>query len=172
MTCDKCRHYFHLPHTIKDKPCDGWCCRYPLWQHKNKDTNTCGEFKLPPKPIKQKRIESYSPEFDQFYAAYPKKKAPDAAWRAWQAIPPQHYPLIVERAKVYAQSVTGKDMTYVKHPATWLNSGAWKEITENKVGPKDCSFCYAPYSPGHKFSIIEGKKVYKCAKCREKGKLF
>lgn len=155
MTCSECIFY--------DK---GICKRYPHCKEKS-PADWCGEFKLPRKPIKQKRIETYSPEFDQFYEAYPKKKAPDAAWRAWQAIPLRHYPLVIERAKAYAQSVVGKDMTYVKHPATWLNSGAWKEITEKKRGAKDCSECYAPYKVGHKFHIDgNGKKKYRCLKCQ------
>ena len=160
MTCSQCRFYYE---TL--------CKRYPHKIQKEPD-DTCGEFKLPRKPLKQKRLEVYTPEFNQFYAAYPKKKAPDTAFKVWKSILPEHYPLIIEWARSHAQAVLGKDMTYVKHPSTWLNSGEWKEIAERQVGKKDCSQCYAPYSSGHKFVVRAGKKVYTCAKCREKGKLF
>jgi hypothetical protein len=121
-----------------------------------------------------KNVVEYSDEFKAFYEAYPKKISPNVAWRSWSdktVLLPEHYQLVIERAKGYAEAVVseGKDMQYVKHPSTWLRAGDWKTETEKKVGEKDCIVCSAPYSEGHKYRINTrtNKKEYKCEKCRK-----
>ncbi len=114
-----------------------------------------------------KNKTEYSPLFKEFYEAYPKKTAPDTAWKAFQAIPLQHHAIVVERAKQHADAWRreDKDPKYIKHPATWLNSGCWKVVIDKKTGLKDCAICGEPYGVGHKFAMIKSKKVYKCPRC-------
>jgi hypothetical protein len=93
---------------------------------------------------KNKRINTYSPEFEQFYAAYPKKRDPDRAWKSWKSrngSRPEVSILIsaINRQKESAdwKKENGK---YIPYPSTWLNAGAWNnEIevgSENKLSKK------------------------------------
>jgi len=67
--------------------------------------------------------------FEQFWAAYPRKVAKEAARRAFaKAIEAgaSHAALMagVER---YRAERAGQDPKYTKHPATWLNAGCWQD---------------------------------------------
>lgn len=61
--------------------------------------------------------------FEEFWSVYPRRVAKGQAVKAWRAairrkIDPQH---VIAAAKLYGESVRGKDPQYVAHPATWLN---------------------------------------------------
>lgn len=69
--------------------------------------------------------------FDQFWRAYPKKKAKDAAQKAWEKRRPNPELLAVilralERQKSSPdwQKESGR---YIPFPATWLNRGQWAD---------------------------------------------
>lgn len=71
-------------------------------------------------------------EFDEFYAAYPKRKEKPAAIKAYRAAikagaTPQQ---IITAATVYAGERFGQDARYTKLPATWLNKGCWADEPE------------------------------------------
>lgn len=77
--------------------------------------------------------------FEQFWAAYPKKKAKDAAHRAWEKRRPNSDLLAVilralERQKVSPdwQKESGR---YIPFPATWLNQARWTDELEVDVSP-------------------------------------
>ena len=169
MTCDGCRHHLAWPHEVSGKPCQGWCTRYPQWVAKNTTTPRCGEYKLPKKEARQKKLTEYSAEFLRFWQAYPKKGSQDDAWRAWQYDPSHHAELVIKRADAYARYVKteGKDMQYIKLPATWLNKGDWRTEIVNKNSGKDCCECNAPYEQGKGFKYTGlGKNLqYRCAAC-------
>jgi len=90
-----------------------------------------------------KEVPPISPKgggaFDRFYAAFPKKKAPKAARRAWEKLSPG--PELVERI---IQAVEAQKMLpdwrkdagkFVPHPATWLNGERWlDELTPVMAG--------------------------------------
>ena len=63
-----------------------------------------------------------------------------------------------------------KDMKYVKHPATWLNAGDWRQEIETKKNPKDCVDCGSPYEQGFKYTTDNGRKQYRCPACQEANK--
>ena len=172
MTCLLCKHFHTCPHKVQERDCDGWCIRYPQWIHKNGNTIKCGEFKNINAVKRNAKKLLESPEFQEFYEAYPKKTARDHANKAFMAVGEHNWPLIIKRATSFAQAVVseGKDMQYVKHPATWLNSGSWKDKAEVKGDSKACIVCSAPYADGHKYAFVNGKIVkdkYKCKKCRK-----
>jgi len=170
MTCEQCKWFHSQPHDVGDRPCDGWCRRHPQWIHKNKTTLGCGDGSTG-KVRRVKASPEYSAEFKEFWEVYPNKKAQDAAWRAWRdedKLPPQHYQLAIKQAQAYAEYVTDKELKHVKHPATWLNAGCWKDVLEKKIGSKACVDCGKAYQQGHKYTMNGRIKEYRCKECRTK----
>jgi hypothetical protein len=84
------------------------------------------------KNTKKNNPNNYSKPFEEFWKAYPKKKAKGAAWKAWQqiALPP------VERllAALKQQNMDGTSK-FTPYPASWLNSARWED--ENPTRPKN-----------------------------------
>lgn len=69
----------------------------------------------------------YSPEFDTFWATYPRKEAKRQAWKAWgkaieRATPEQ----ITAGARRYADDPNRSEQ-FTKHGATWLNADGWED---------------------------------------------
>ena len=69
----------------------------------------------------------YSPEFEAFWAAYPRKEAKRQAWKAWgkaieRATPEQ----ITAGARRYADDPNRSDQ-FTKHGSTWLNADGWDD---------------------------------------------
>lgn len=76
-----------------------------------------------------------APTFDDFWAVYPRRKAKEAARRAWaKAVKKVEPAVIVEGARRYAAECQGRDPKYVRHPATWLNGGCWEDEPDTPVG--------------------------------------
>lgn len=76
--------------------------------------------------------------FEQFYQAYPRKKSKDAARKRWDKlkVTPALFAEIMqglEQAK--AQKKWKEDKQYIPYPATWLNSGGWKDEPEEPQSP-------------------------------------
>lgn len=89
-----------------------------------------------PKP---KKPASDSTLFSQFYNAYPKKKAPAAAEKAWRKINPDEQLLAdmlaaLERQKSSDdwQKASGQ---YIPYPASWLNGRRWEDEMETSESP-------------------------------------
>ena len=67
--------------------------------------------------------------FAQFWAAYPRHVAKEAARKAFDAavksgVAPE---VLIEGAKRYAGERAGQDPKFTKHPATWLRGGCWED---------------------------------------------
>ena len=68
---------------------------------------------------------TYPDDFETFWAAYPKRKDKKAALKAWkQATKEVDSSVLIEGARRYTEDPT-RVPQYTKHPATWLNAGAW-----------------------------------------------
>jgi hypothetical protein len=65
-------------------------------------------------------------EFDQFWAAYPKKKAKGDAEKAWRQMHPplQGVQEALQRARTDPEWVK-EGGQYIPHPATWLRAKGW-----------------------------------------------
>lgn len=85
------------------------------------NTNTLS--RLAPKP-RAKRAEN-DPDFDVFWAEYPRKTAKEAARKAWATA----------RARVGAETILNglraavwpAETQFIPHPSTWLNQGRWDD---------------------------------------------
>jgi biotin operon repressor len=67
--------------------------------------------------------------FQEFWAAYPKRVAKEAARKAFAAalkggVEPE---VLIAGAARYAAERAGQEARYTKHPATWLNGGCWAD---------------------------------------------
>ncbi len=69
------------------------------------------------------------PEFEEFYAAYPRHVGRKAAEKAWlKAIKDgADASAILAGAKRYADERRGQDPRFTKYPASWLNGGHWED---------------------------------------------
>ena len=72
------------------------------------------------------RVRCSQSDFEEFWQAFPNKKAKDDAWKAWQKLAPD----TALRATLLLAIVKAKDCdqwqrNIIPHPATWLNGRRW-----------------------------------------------
>ena len=81
------------------------------------------------KPRTPRQKPDSEPEgFADWYAAYPRHKARDAASKAYRAALKQaDAETLLAGARRYRAGCTGLDPKLIAHPATWLNAGRWKD---------------------------------------------
>lgn len=91
------------------------------------------------------KSRSYSPEFEQFWEAYPRRQNKYASWISWQAARKEGHKhgLILLRAQQFADSDVGRNLLrYIPLACTWLNQrrflddpACWSYgITGEKIG--------------------------------------
>ena len=73
--------------------------------------------------------------FEDFWNVYPRKVAKKEAMKKFaKAVKDGTDPkTIIDGARNYAESVSGKDPKYVAHPTTWLNQGRWEDETATEL---------------------------------------
>lgn len=79
--------------------------------------------------------------FDEFWAAYPKKKSKGAARKAWEKLKPspEMRAMIlrsIEREKQSSDWLEA-DGKYIPYPATWLNAEGWEDGVEEEKPRED-----------------------------------
>lgn len=68
-----------------------------------------------------------------FWENYPRRIAKKDALRALYKIRKANevpFEVLLSAVKVYGNSMIGKEMRYIAHPATWLNAGRWDDAPE------------------------------------------
>lgn len=93
--------------------------------------------------------------FDEFWAAYPKKKSKGAARKAWDKLKPSPEMRAtilrsIERAKQSSDWLEA-DGKYIPYPATWLNAEGWEDGVEEEQPREDLGKYAKPwpeYKPG------------------------
>ncbi|MDE5575785.1 MAG: hypothetical protein K2J11_00155 [Oscillospiraceae bacterium] len=97
--------------------------QYKQINKENKKNNT---------PLPPKGGETADNSFEKFWKAYPRKKAKDAALRAWKKLKPDENLLNVILAAIEQQKQSDqwrKDKgQYIPYPATWLNGRRWEDV--------------------------------------------
>lgn len=78
---------------------------------------------------KRKTKRSETPAFVAFYAAFPRKVARDAAWKAWESKGCEDVAGEIMSALAWQvpQVFRPAPADKVPHPASWLNAGRWKD---------------------------------------------
>ena len=77
------------------------------------------------------------PDFEEWYAVYPKHKAKGEAERAYRRARNQGATaeVLIVGARRYEAERAGQDPKYTKHPATWLNAKCWLDPPEGTTVP-------------------------------------
>lgn len=67
--------------------------------------------------------------FDEFWTAFPKRVAKQAARRKWETLIRRGVDpdAIIHGAKRYAEEVRGSEPQFIKQPDGWLNAGRWED---------------------------------------------
>ena len=76
--------------------------------------------------------------FEQFYQAYPRKKSKDAARRRWDKlkVTPALFAEIMQGLERAKKQKEWQDIQFIQYPATWLNSGGWKDEPDAPQQPQ------------------------------------
>lgn len=93
------------------------------------------------KPVEEKTVQTPAPSlFDDFWAAYPKKKAKDDARKAWDKRRPDAALTQVILRALHEQSQSREwrqeSGRYIPFPATWLNRGQWTDSAVVEAKPE------------------------------------
>jgi hypothetical protein len=87
--------------------------------------------------LREKRVAAKEDcgAFERFWQVYPKRKAKDAARKAFAAAVKRGADPgpIIASAQRYALERQGQPPRWTKHPATWLNGGCWEDEPEGAV---------------------------------------
>ena len=72
--------------------------------------------------------------FDEFWELYPRKRDKGKAKKSYRtACKKTDEQTIIDSVKQYALEVEGKEATYIKYPASWLNAESWlNEVEETE----------------------------------------
>ena len=98
----------------------------------------------PNNKVKKEKNKEHSADFQVFYKAYPNKKDPDDAWRAWtkrNGDRPELDRILAAIERQIAWRKTAKPGEFRpewKNPATWLSKGSWADevqIEEKIIDP-------------------------------------
>jgi DNA-binding transcriptional regulator YhcF (GntR family) len=115
----------------------------PAHQYRQNHVANTGK-PLPPNPLNEpfeepfersipRKAHSIADDFDAFYDAYPRKKARQAAFRAFKRIVKKNEATAAELiagAERYAATREREDPNFTPYPATWLNAGSWQDEDE------------------------------------------
>lgn len=76
--------------------------------------------------------------FEQFYQAYPRKKSKDAARKRWDKlkVTPALFAEIMQGLERAKKQKEWQDIQFIPYPATWLNSGGWKDEPDTPQQPQ------------------------------------
>ena len=123
------------------------------YKNKEKEKNNSPSESIPPIPPKRGRKKTTQelpdPDFEAFWALYPKKKSKGDAKKAWAQIKPsgELVSAIMAKLKLLTASHewTKENGEYVPYPASWLRAEGWED--EVKDAPRKDSFP-TPAKPG------------------------
>lgn len=82
----------------------------------------------PEKP-KQKKVQQYSADFEEFWQLGLRKESKGNAWRAWEKARKSGSLPSLDELRLAVQNYLRHhpDPQFQKHPATWLNASAWHD---------------------------------------------
>ena len=78
--------------------------------------------------LKRRSAPGYSPEFESFWTAYPRKEAKGSAYKAWQKQKPPLSACLSALAWQKKSDQWIKDAgSFIPHPASWINARRWED---------------------------------------------
>lgn len=84
----------------------------------------------PPKPKKPAKKERYTPEFEEFWTAYPRKLncSKLMAFRSWNRLDDEEQAQVMTVLPIFCRMMKGKEEQYIAHATTWLNQKRFETI--------------------------------------------
>lgn len=81
-------------------------------------------------PPKKPKPKGYTPEFETFWLAYPRKLncSKLMAFKAWQKLDADEKLHAAQALVVFSRMMRGKEEQYIPHAATWLNQRRYETI--------------------------------------------
>lgn len=84
-------------------------------------------------------------DFDHWYSSYPRKEAKGAARKAFKAaLKKTDLDTLMGGLTRYAESVQGKDRTFIALPSSWLNAERWEDDYTSGAKPTATTSNYNP----------------------------
>ena len=96
---------------------------------------------------RRRRNSSYSPEFETFWAAYPRKEGKGRAWNYWERDNLAVYlSAMLSKIEVYSRTEQWQkdNGVYIPHPASWLNARCWEDeplVAKTGQHAPKCAIC-------------------------------
>ena len=117
------------------------------WQNGSSSSSSSSSDKKENKKKKKGKQPNgvYSPAFEEFWEACPRRVGKGNAWKAWTpaleaaAQSPKKIAgesveeFLARRMRDYAAFMADKDAQFVRHPSTWLNGGNWDDEVGSRV---------------------------------------
>lgn len=102
-------------------------------------------------------VENCIPEFEDFWAAWPKREAKKDALRAWNKLSPVQRvaALAALPAHVERWRNEGRARNHIPHPATWLNGERWEDELGEVFAPQQKAQSGPPWWSSH--ALMERK---------------
>jgi hypothetical protein len=115
----------------------------------------------------------YCKSFEEWWSAYPKKVAKEAAFRAWKKAGKKLKTKMVSDSKevaafllrfckAYAVARADQDPQYTLNPATWLNQGHWDDDQATWKSSHNGKQQAKPEETNRAASLDEMRKAYGC----------
>lgn len=84
----------------------------------------------PPKPKKPAKKERYTPEFEAFWTAYPRKLncSKLMAFRSWNRLDEDDQAQAMAALPTFCCMMRGKEEQFIPHATTWLNQKRFETI--------------------------------------------
>jgi DNA replication protein DnaC len=98
--------------------------------------------------------------FDQFWSAYPKKKAKQDALKAWKKITPIPDQTFLDtilaalKAAKASEEWTKDGGKFIPYPATWLNGRRWEDEIPSSAGVPGLARTLAMVEPSKRKATI------------------
>lgn len=101
------------------------------------------------KNVKNKPLCAYTPDFERFWDAYPRKVDKKKAFAAWLKCngnrPPVDDLILAVQQQAETPSWTDKDGQFIPHPTTWINGERWTDQVIIECQPEQPAFDPPPY---------------------------
>ena len=95
--------------------------------NENKETGNAVAMRTHMLTETETETDIYTPDFDAWWSAYPRKTDKKAAFKAFKvAIKTAPLARLIGGVERYAKERAGQDPKYTKHGASWLNGECWK----------------------------------------------
>lgn len=120
--------------------------------------------------MKPRAVPAYSPQFEAFWAIWPRRIAKMAAWKEWKAWGLDDDATVLPALRLQLPAFCKRDIEHVPHASTWLHQRRWEdEIAPPSATGSATRTLYCPFHEQGRFN--HGRRaprhVPTCPACKE-----